>query len=117
MARRHLSCPAYLSCPACRIRVRANDPQIALLEDGCPICYATLRAVSSASGVMGFRAFDLDVLSDPESRDRPNPSGEPVDLVSRRKAASARDDLDAHRWSDDGGNSTIEAVARWPRTR
>jgi hypothetical protein len=112
----HLSCPTYLSCRACRIRVRANDPQIGLLEDRCPICEGALSPVSSASGVMGFRAFDLDALSDPESRDRPDEPGNPVDLASRRAAASARNDLDAHRWSDDGGNSITEALARWSET-
>jgi hypothetical protein len=103
----------YLSCPVCRIRVRANDPEIALLEDRCPICGAMLRPVSSASGVMGFRSFDLDALLEQVSDDQPNPPGGPVDFVSRRAAASARDDLDAHRWSDDGGSITSEAVAQW----
>jgi hypothetical protein len=111
MSRRHLS------CSACRIRVRANAPEINLLEDRCPICGATLRPVSSASGVMGFRSFDLDALSEQVSADQPNPTGNPADLVSRRVAASARDDLDAHRWSDDGGNIASEAVAQWLGTR
>jgi hypothetical protein len=111
MSRRHLS------CPACRIRVHANDPEIALLEDRCPICGATLRPVSSASDVMGFRSFDLDALSEQEPHDRLGPPGNPADLVSRREAASARDPLDVHRWSDDGGNMISEAVARWSRTR
>lgn len=66
---------------------------------------------------MGFRAFDLDALSDQESHDRPNPPEKPADFISRREAALARDDLDAHRWSDDGGSMTIEAVARWSETR
>jgi hypothetical protein len=71
--------------------VRADDPEIALLEDRCPICGATLRPVSAASEVIGFRSFDLDALSDR---------------------------LDAHRWSDDGGDMIGQAVARWqPRTR
>jgi hypothetical protein len=111
MSRRHLS------CQACCIRVRANDPQIVLLEDRCPICGATLRPISSASGVMGFRFFDLDALSGGEPHDQPNPPGNPANFVSRREAALARDDLDAHRWSDDGGNITSEAVAQWSRIR
>lgn len=112
MSRRHLS------CPTCRIRVGANDPVIALLEGRCPICGAALRPVSSAADVMGFRPFDLDELSEQASYDqlRP-PPGNPVDLVSRRKASSAQNDLDAHRWSDDGGNITSEAVTQRPRTR
>jgi hypothetical protein len=80
----------HLSCPACRIRLRADDPEIALLEGCCPICGDTLNAVSSASNVMGFRCFDLDALSD-----RP----------------------DAHRWSDDGGDTVGQAMAQWPRPR
>jgi len=66
---------------------------------------------------MGFRPFDLDELSEQASHDQLNPPGNPVDLVSRREAASAQNDVDAHRWSDDGGNMTSEAVAQWPRTR
>jgi hypothetical protein len=97
--------------------VRANDPQIALLEDRCPICEATLRPASSAADVMGFRAFDLDAFSEQESHDRLNLPGNPAELFSRRAAASARADLDAHRWSDDGGNIASEAVAQWSRTR
>jgi len=57
----------HLSCPACRIRVRANAPEIAILEDRCPLCGATLGAVSSAAGVIGFRYFDLDEFTEPRS--------------------------------------------------
>lgn len=102
----------HLSCPACRIRVRADAPEIALLEDRCPICGATLTPVSFASGVIGFRSFNLDELSEQEPHDQPNPPGNPADLVSRREAVSARDDLDAHRWSDDGVIAS-EAVTQW----
>jgi hypothetical protein len=111
-----MSCQ-HLSCAACRIRVRANDPEIALLEDRCPICEATLIPVSAASEVMGFRCFDLDALSEQEPLDRLGPPGNPADLVSRREAVSARDHLDAHRWSDDGGNVISDAVAQWQRAR
>jgi hypothetical protein len=58
MSRRHLS------CPGCRIRVRANVPEIELLEGMCPICDTRLQLASFASGVMGFRLFDLGPLSD-----------------------------------------------------
>lgn len=95
----------HLSCPACRIRVRANAPEIALLGDRCPICGATLTPASPASGVMGFRSFDLDALSEQLSGDRPTSPANPADLASRREAAAARDDPDADRWSDDGGNT------------
>lgn len=113
----------YLSCPACRIRMRGCDTEIALLEDCCPVCGAALRPVSAASDVMGFRCFDLDVLSEREPHDQLGPPRHPADPISRREAASGReaaserDDLDAHRWSDDGGNIASEAVAQWSRTR
>lgn len=41
----------------------------------------------------------------------------PVDLVVRRDAAPARDDLDAERWLDEGGSFSSEAVATWPAER
>ncbi|HMD56908.1 MAG TPA: hypothetical protein VKG82_05495 [Solirubrobacteraceae bacterium] len=107
----------HLSCPACRIRVRANAPEIELLEDRCPICEATLRPVSSASAVLGYRSFDLDALSQQESNDQPNPRANPADLLSHPEIASPRDGLDTHRWSDDGGSLTGGAVANWSTTR
>ena len=54
----------HLSCPACRIRVRADAPAIAVLENRCPLCGAALGAASSAAEVIGFRSFDLDELSE-----------------------------------------------------
>jgi hypothetical protein len=107
----------HLSCPGCRIRVRASAPELDLLEGSCPICGVTLRAVSSASDVVGFRSFDLEALSDQELDHRPSAPGNPVDFVARRKAASVRDDLDAERWSDDGGSINREAVAKWPEAQ
>jgi hypothetical protein len=104
----------HLSCPGCRIRVRASAPEIGLLEGRCPICGAPLRAVSSTSGVMGFRSFDLDALSELEPSDPPPTPGQPVDLVARREAALAHDRLDAGRWSDEGGSVSAQAVAEWP---
>jgi hypothetical protein len=106
----------HLSCPVCRIRVRASAPEIGLLEGGCPICGVALRPVSSSSGVLGFRSFDLDALSEQESRDPPSAPGPPVDLVARREAALVRDDVDAQRWSDEGGSVALEAPAEWPAT-
>ena len=107
----------HLSCPRCRIRVRASAPEIDLLEGGCPICGATLRQVSSASGVIGLRSFDLDSLSGKESSGPPPTPGQPVDLVARREAVLARDGFDADRWSDEGGSVSGEAVAEWPAVR
>ena len=104
----------HLSCEGCRIRVRASAPEIGLLEGSCPICGAKLRAVPFPSGVMGFRSFDLDALSEQGSSDRPSTPAEPVDLVARRDAALARDGVDADRSSDEGGRVSGEAVAEWP---
>jgi hypothetical protein len=106
----------HLSCPGCRIRVRASAPEIDLLEGSCPICGGTLREVS-ASGVIGFRSFELDALSGQESSGPPPTPGQPVDLVVRREAALARDAFDAARWSDEGGSVSGEAVAEWPAAR
>jgi hypothetical protein len=104
----------HLSCEGCRIRVRASAPEIGLLEGRCPICGAKLRAVPFPSGVMGFRSFDLDALSDQGSSDRPPTPAQPVDLAARRDAALARDALDGHGWSDEGDGVSGEAAAEWP---
>ena len=104
----------HLSCEGCRIRVRASAPEIGLLEGRCPICGATLRAVPFPSGVVGFRSFDLDVLSDEGSSDRPPAPAQPVDLAARREAALARDDVVADLWSDEDGRVSAEAMAEWP---
>ena len=86
----------HLSCRGCRIRVLANAPEIDLLEGSCPICGATLRPVSSAQGVMGFRWFDLDALADGGSSGAPHAVGRPV---------------------DGGGSFPAEAAAAWPAPR
>jgi len=104
----------HLSCEGCRIRVRANAPEIGLLEGRCPICGATLRAVPFPSGVVGFRSFDLDALSDQGSSDRAPAPAEPVDLGARREAALAREHFAADLWSDEGAGVSGEAVAEWP---
>lgn len=104
----------HLSCEGCQIRVRASAPEIGLLEGRCPICGERLRAVPFPSGVVGFRSFDLDVLSDHASSDRPPAPAQPIDLAARREAALARDDVDADLWSDEGGSVSGEAVAEWP---
>jgi hypothetical protein len=101
----------HLSCADCRVRVRANAPEIDLLEGRCPICGATLGAVSSAAGVVGFRSFDLSALSDQGSSDPPPAPGRPADLATRREAALSRDGIDVDRWSDEGGSVSGEAVA------
>jgi hypothetical protein len=110
----------HLSCQGCRIRVRASAPEIDLLEGDCPICGAKLTAVPFPSGVMGFRSFDLDVLSEQASSAEQASSGRPpapvpaVDFVARRKAALALDALDTERWSDEGGGVSAAAVAECP---
>jgi hypothetical protein len=75
----------HLSCPACRIRVRADAPAIAVLENRCPLCGAALSAVSSAALVVGFRSFALDELSEQKSSDQADRSGNPDDLVGGGK--------------------------------
>ena len=105
----------HLSCPGCRIRVRSGAYGYDLLEGSCPICEAPLTPVSTAAGVMGFRLFDLDVLSDHSDQQPSGPAPTPahlVNLVAGREAAVARDD--AGRWSDQGGSISVEAAARWP---
>jgi hypothetical protein len=107
----------HLSCPACRIRLRADSPAIAVLEDRCPICGATLTTVASVSNVVGFRSFDLDALFERESDHQPDSPLDPADFVSRRAAACARDAHDDGRWSDDGGSTASEAVSQRPAPR
>lgn len=97
----------HLSCQDCRIRVRASAPEIELLEGRCPICGAKLGTVAFPSGVVGFRAFDLDALSEHRASERlPARPARPTDLAARRMAAVARERMDADRWSDDGGSLT-----------
>ncbi len=103
----------HLSCPACRLRVRANAPAIAVLENHCPLCGAPLSAVASAAAVMGFRSFDLDELSEQKSTEHADRSGNPDDLAGRRKAAPVHDALDAQRWEDDGGSAAGEVALKW----
>lgn len=103
----------HLSCPTCRIRVRANAPAIAVLENRCPLCGAALTVVSSAADVIGFRCFDLGELSEHESSDRAHPSAHPEDRFAVRKAASEQDALDGHRWEDDGGSVVGEVAMKW----
>jgi hypothetical protein len=93
----------HLSCGGCRIRVRADAREIDLLNGSCPICGETLAATSPASSVLGFRAFDLDALSDHPTNKAPSAAADAVDLFSRRGTASERHDYDADRWTDDGG--------------
>ncbi len=75
----------HLSCPACRIRVRANDPEIALLEDRCPICGATLSPAASASEVMGCRWFDLDAFAELAPHNQLAPPGTSQAVAQRQR--------------------------------
>jgi hypothetical protein len=63
---------------------------------------------------MGFRSFDLDVLAEHGSSDRPPAAAQPFDLVARRAAVLAHDAFDADRWSYEGGRVSGEATAEWP---
>ncbi len=103
----------HLSCPACRIRVRADAPAVAVLENHCPLCGAPLSAVSSAAAVLGFRSFDLDEFSEQAASEHADPSGNPDGLVARRRPASMQDAADAHRWEDDGGSVAVEVALKW----
>jgi hypothetical protein len=60
---------------------------------------------------MGFRSFDLDALSEPESSDPRATPRQLVELLARREAALTRDGLDADRWSNEGGSVNGEAAA------
>jgi hypothetical protein len=104
----------HLSCADCRIRVRADAREIDLLEGRCPICGETLGACSQASSVLGLRSFDLDALSDHPVNELPAATGEALQLAAHRASAPAPSDIEAGRWSDDGGSVRIKAVAKWP---
>jgi hypothetical protein len=101
-----------LNCVACRIWVRGTAAEVDLLEGMCPICGARLGSAGCASDVRGFRCLDLGARSEQESSEAPNAVGRPVDLVARREAAAARDDLDVERWLDGGGSFSSQAVAK-----
>ena len=107
----------HLSCPGCRIRLRADSPGIDLLEKRCPVCGATLLEAASASELVGFRSLEPSAIFGREPDDHPDSTADPAEFLSRRQAACARDAQDCERWSDDGGSVDGEAVARWPALR
>jgi hypothetical protein len=109
--------PGHLSCPACRIRLRADSPAIDLLEKRCPICGATLREAASASELVGFRSLEPSALFGRELDDHRGSTADPAEFLSRRQAACARDAHDFERWSDDGGIADDDAVAARPALR
>ena len=98
MSRRHLG------CVACRIRLHATAPEIELLEGMCPVCGARLKLASSTSALMGFRLFDLGLLSDEESGKQGDVLGCSVDPVAR-----VRDD-----WGDWFGNDNSNLLWNYP---
>jgi hypothetical protein len=59
--------------------------------------------MAPASSVLGFRAFDLDTLSDHPSIKLPGPTGDAVDLFARHASVGSTNHFDADRWTDDGG--------------
>ena len=101
-----------LSCPACRIRMRADGPDvdIRLLEGNCPICAARLTEVSSAASVVGFRLFDLSALADQDVGDPPPTSGEPITALLDARLRSGE-----MTWIRNAGRMTAAAStrARW----
>src|SRR5690242_16312227 len=88
----------HLSCQDCRIRLPATAPEIALLDGRCPMCGANLTPVPLAAGVVGFRSFDLDVLSGQAAGDRLAAPVPPTDLAARREALPSRDCTEVDRW-------------------
>jgi len=114
IARGGVTAVYHLCCADCRIRVRAADPHIALLEGRCPVCGGVLRPLSSAEEALGLRSFDLSPLSESGSRRPPPAPGPPADLAARRAAALARDAVEVDRWSDEGGSVVAEAFAELP---
>ncbi|MHB8490929.1 MAG: hypothetical protein ACYDA6_01770 [Solirubrobacteraceae bacterium] len=109
----------YLGCTACRIRLRATAPEVALLDGLCPICNATLEPAASVGEVLGFRPFELEGTLDGDgvSATPPAASGGLIDLGAHRKSPSALDGLDAQRWQDEGGRFHREAAAEFPARR
>lgn len=105
--------PAHLSCSSCRIRLQAGAPEVVLLDERCPLCGAALSPVSSSAAVLGFRWFGTEMLAEWSEDRQSGPLAPPVELASRRPPAIAGDDLDAGRWSDDGGN-IVSAVSPPP---
>ena len=93
-----------LSCPGCRIRIRASAQDIGLLAGDCPICGARLREASSASSVMGFRLFDLDGWSEQHASSPPPSPDQPVNRGAHRASASAPYEVNAE-WAWDEGSS------------
>jgi hypothetical protein len=78
--------PRHLICAACRLRVLATAPEVALLDGRCPTCGATLTAAPSAQDVLGFRSFCLDELSQDARRPSDVPSGVAVEAAAARRA-------------------------------
>ena len=105
-----------LSCPGCRIRVRASAPATGLPEIDCPTCGAKLRSVSSASSVVGFPLFDFGALAEQHGSGPLPAHAEPVDLFVRREAASARGEVVGEPWPDEGARVNSRAVAQWLAT-
>ncbi len=105
---------SHLICSGCRIRVRADAPEIDVLEGCCPICGEALTAAASASHVLGFRSFGLDALSEQGPSAPPTVPGHPVGLAARREAMVARGEADAGRWSAEGSGLARAVAAELP---
>ncbi len=108
---------AHLSCPDCRIRLRPDSAAIDLFAGRCPLCGAGLVEVASASDVIGFRSLDVGALFEREPDEQIDSTVDPVQFLTRREAASARDAQGFGRWSDDGGSAAVEAVVGRPALR
>jgi len=119
---------SYLTCGPCRIRIRANAPQIDLSDDMCPTCGAQLQPAARVASVLGLRSFDWFADSSGELPEPLGPPTPPADLRAHRERAgttvgdepaTAVETADAERWSNDGGrpSAAAEAVAPWPASR
>ena len=66
----------HLGCAACRIRIRANAPEVDLLDGMCPICNARLQPAGRVADLLGFGLFDVGLgsASDRQFQTPPGPT-------------------------------------------
>jgi hypothetical protein len=103
----------HFKCVACKTRLHSPASRADLAGDLCPGCGSLLEPVGELAEIVGFQAI--------KSRDGAAAGGAPGthrriaarvdDLIARREAILAQEQLDAGRWLDDGGSFGPEAVA------
>ena len=103
----------HFKCVPCKSRLYADasppDPD----GDLCPRCGSPLQPVGDLAEIVGFRSIESP---DRAMDDGPRGGYEELaarvgDLVARREAILADEQLDAERWLDDGGTFSSEAAA------